>query len=70
MDQIECFDGVKLLRRSGDELKRRTGFNCSVFSSDAANDGELALHGAVELEEEMQCHILVWFRGFESTLMI
>ncbi len=53
MDQIECFNGVKLLRRSGDELKRRTGFNCSVFSSDAANDGELALHGAVELEEEM-----------------
>jgi hypothetical protein len=31
MDQIECFNGVKLLRRSGDELKRRTGFNCSVF---------------------------------------
>jgi hypothetical protein len=24
----------------------------------------------VELKEEMQCHILVWFRGFESTLMI
>ena len=33
MDQIECFDGVKLLQRSGDKLKRRTGFNCSVFSS-------------------------------------
>jgi len=33
MDPIECFNGVKLLRRSGDELKRRTGFNCSVFSN-------------------------------------
>jgi len=45
-------------------------FGFFAIVGDAANDGELALHGAVELEEEMQCHILVWFRGFESTLMI
>jgi hypothetical protein len=31
MDQIECFDGVKLLQRSEDELLRRTGLNYSVF---------------------------------------
>ena len=33
MDQIDCFDGVNLLRRSGVNLLRRTGDNFSVFSS-------------------------------------
>jgi hypothetical protein len=33
MDQIDCFDGVNLLRRSGVNLLRRTGDNFSVFSN-------------------------------------
>lgn len=33
MDQIDCFDGVNLLRRSGVNLLRRTGDNFSVFST-------------------------------------
>jgi len=33
MDQIDCFDGVNLPRRSGVNLLRRTGDNFSVFFS-------------------------------------
>ena len=48
MDQIECFNGVKLLRRSGDLLKRRTGFNCSVFSTLMGNT--LLLHNGEQVK--------------------
>jgi hypothetical protein len=53
MDQIDCFDGVKLPRRSGVNLLRRTGDNFSVFSnlSNLINALRLHLFAKIELNQ-------------------
>jgi hypothetical protein len=45
-------------------------FRFLAVVGDSTNNGKLALNGAIELEEEMQCHILGFGLCFKSSALI
>ena len=53
MDQIDCFDGVNLPRRSGVNLLRRTGDNFSVFSNRLPKSTKYK--GYIDISKETLC---------------